>query len=71
MKTAALSAVLLSLPRASRACSVCFGGGDGKDGLSHGIWWGIMILLTVTLSLIGCIGWAFWSIEKRREAHGA
>lgn len=71
MKTLAASLVLLTASRAASACSVCFGGGDGKDGLSHGIWWGILILLTVTMTMIGCIGWAVWSVEKRRGADGA
>jgi hypothetical protein len=71
MKTTALAALLVALARAASACSVCFAGGDGKGGLSHGIWWGIMILLVVTMSMIGCIGWAVWSVEKRREAHGS
>ena len=61
-----LSAALLLAPRAASACAVCFGGGDGKSGLSHGIWWGIVILLVVTMSLVAAIGWALWTVESRR-----
>jgi len=70
MKTLAL-AVLLLAPRAASACSVCFGGGDGKSGLSHGIWWAIVILLTVTMSLLGGIGWTLWSVERDRAERDA
>lgn len=60
------AAVLLLAPRAASACAVCFGAGDGKSGLSNGIWWGIVVLLTVTMSLVGGIGWAIWSVERSR-----
>lgn len=62
-----LPAAVLLVPRAARACAVCFGALDGT-GLSRGIWWAIVLLLAVTLSLIGGIGWAFWSIERARQA---
>jgi hypothetical protein len=54
-----------------RACSVCFGGGDSVAALSRGIWWGIIVLLTVTLSLVGAIGWTIWRVECRRVEKNA
>jgi hypothetical protein len=65
MRTA-LFAVLAFAPRAASACAVCFGGGDGTSGLSHGIWWAIVLLLTVTMSLVAAIGYALYSVEARR-----
>lgn len=65
MKTI-LPAVLLLAPHSASACAVCFGGGDGTSGLSHGIWWAIVLLLTVTMSLVAAIGYALYSVEARR-----
>ena len=70
MKTA-LAAALAFAPRAASACAVCFGLADGKSGLYRGIWWGIVLLLTVVMSLVGGIGWAMWSIERGRAARDA
>lgn len=70
MTRAALASVLLAAPRAASACAVCFGAADGKSGLANGIWWGIVILLTVTMSLVAGIGYAIYSVERRREAEG-
>lgn len=61
-----LAAALLLAPRAASACAVCFGGGDGKSGLSHGIWWAIVLLLAVTMSLVAAIGYALYSVEAGR-----
>jgi hypothetical protein len=61
----------LLAPRAASACAVCFGAADGKSGLANGFWWGIVILLTVTMSLVGAIGWTLYSVERRRHAEGA
>jgi hypothetical protein len=66
-----LPAALLALPRAARACAVCFGQADGKSGLFNGFWWGIVVLLAVTMSLVAGIGWAVWSIERARAARDA
>lgn len=66
MKNLRLLPVLLLAPRAASACAVCFGGGDGKSGLSQGFWWGIVVLLAVTMSLVGAIGYALWTVERRR-----
>jgi hypothetical protein len=58
-------------PATAHACAVCFGGGDGKSGLSHGLWWGIVVLLAVTMSLVAAIGWTMWSVERDRAARGS
>jgi hypothetical protein len=57
---------LLTEPRGASACAVCFGGADGRSGLANGFWWGIVILLLITMSLVGAIGWTIWTVEKRR-----
>ena len=59
---------LLAGPAA--ACSVCFGG-KSNPGLLDGIWWGIVLLLTVTMSLVGGIGWLLYKVESRRLAEEA
>ena len=64
--TRALAAALLLAPRAASACAVCFGQLDGKSGLANGFWWGIVVLLVVTMSLVAGIGWAIWSVERER-----
>lgn len=61
-----LPAILLLAPRAASACAVCFGAADGKGGMYAGFWWGIVILLSVTMSLVGAIGWALWTVERDR-----
>ncbi|MFI5362424.1 MAG: hypothetical protein ACHQ49_10675 [Elusimicrobiota bacterium] len=67
----ALSAALLLAPRAASACAVCFGQADGKSGFANGIFWGIVILLSVTMALVGGIGYAIWSVERERAARKA
>lgn len=67
---ALLSAALLAAPRAASACAVCFGQADGKDGLFNGFWWAILLLLAVTMSLVGGIAYALWSVERGRAARG-
>ena len=69
MRRLLLAAALLA-PRAAGACAVCFGLADGKSGLSGGLWWGIVVLLTTTMSLVAGIGWAIWSVERERAARG-
>lgn len=62
--------VALLLATAASACPVCFGELDNKQGLASGIWWGIMILLTVTMTLVAAISYAVWSIERNRKKAG-
>jgi hypothetical protein len=67
----ALSAALLLAPRAAGACAVCFGGADTQKGFFDGLGWAIVILLAVTLSLVGGIAYALWTVEKARAGKGA
>ena len=66
-----LLAAFLLLPGAANACSVCFGKSEGTAGLASGLWWGIMLLLSVTMLLVGTIGYTLWSVEQRRQARDA
>lgn len=68
---AALAAAVLLVPRAASACAVCFGALDKQGGVADGFWWAIVVLLAVTMSLVGGIGYAVWSVEKRRAERGA
>lgn len=63
----ALAAVAL-LPGSAAACAVCFGKAPGAQGLFDGIWWGIVLLLTTTMCMVGGIGWLLWKVEKSRPA---
>ena len=62
-----LALAVLLAPAAASACPVCFGALDNKSGLAAGFWWGIVILLAVTMSLVVGIGWTVWTIERRRR----
>jgi len=70
MRTALAAAALLA-PRAASACAACFGALDKQAGAANGFWWAIVVLLTVTMSLVGGIGYAVWSVERRRAGKGA
>lgn len=63
-----LAAVFSALPKSAYSCAVCFGGFDGKSGLAKGFWWGIVVLLVVTMSLVAGIGWTLWTVERRRNS---
>jgi len=63
--------LLLAIGERASACAVCFGKAEGQQGLLDGIWWGIILLLTVTMSMVGGIGWLLWKVEKRRLAEEA
>ena len=62
--------LLLALASSAEACSVCFGKAKGPaaSGIVDGIWWGIVLLLASTFSLLGGIGWLLWRVEKTRAA---
>ena len=62
----ALGLFALVLPRLAAACPVCFGAADNRGGLAQGFWWGIVILLAITMSLLAAIGWTLWTVERRR-----
>jgi hypothetical protein len=59
--------VLAASGRAA-ACAVCFGNAPGAKGLLDGIWWGIILLLTATMSMVAGIGYALYSVERSRLA---
>lgn len=61
-----LASILALLPGTASACAVCFGKVDGKQGLFNGIWWGIVVLLTTTMFMVGGIGYMLWKVEKNR-----
>jgi hypothetical protein len=66
-----LAASLPLLPGSAAACAVCFGGASGNKGLFDGIWWGIVLLVTVTFSMVGGIGWLLYKVEQGRAADEA
>ncbi|PIR18685.1 MAG: hypothetical protein COV48_06155 [Elusimicrobia bacterium CG11_big_fil_rev_8_21_14_0_20_64_6] len=68
MRSLSLAALLALLPGYAAACAVCFGGAAENKGLFDGIWWGILILLSVTMSLLGSIAWLLYNVEKNRLA---
>ncbi|MEK7389208.1 MAG: hypothetical protein AAB036_05890 [Elusimicrobiota bacterium] len=61
-----LAGVLL-LPAPAAACSVCFGPSKGAQGLFDGLWWGIIVLLSTTMILLGSLAWLLWKVETRRR----
>jgi hypothetical protein len=66
MRQFLLDLAALLAPVAASACPVCFGALDNKSGLAAGFWWGIVILLAATMSLVAAIGWSIWTVERRR-----
>lgn len=73
MKAMSLAPLFALMPGSAAACAVCFGSAPGAKGLLDGIWWGIIILLSVTMSMMAGIGWLLYKVEKDRpadEAHG-
>lgn len=72
MRALGAAALLAALPGTAAACAVCFGGSAANKGLLDGIWWGIVVLLTVTMCMVGGIGWLLYKVEKDRPAdeHG-
>ena len=63
---ALLAAAALALPRGAAACAVCFGDSPQARGLFNGLFWGIVLLLAVTFTLVGGIAWGLRSVEKAR-----
>lgn len=68
MRQAALAVTFALLPGSAAACTACFGNAPGNKGLIDGFWWGIVLLLMVTMSMVGGIGWLLWKVERRRLA---
>lgn len=71
MRSLSLAALLPLLPGSAAACAVCFGNAPGSKGLIDGIWWGIIILLSVTMSMVSGIAWLLYKVEKDRLANEA
>jgi hypothetical protein len=72
VRSLSVFAVLSAVPGAAAACAVCFGkAGPGTQGLLDGIWWGIILLLSATMSMVGGIGWLLYKVEKSRLAEEA
>ncbi|UPT75839.1 MAG: hypothetical protein M0D55_09290 [Elusimicrobiota bacterium] len=68
MRRLRLAALLALLPGSAAACAVCFGGQSEAQGLVDGIWWGIVLLIAVTFTMVGGIAWFFWKVEKNKLA---
>lgn len=66
-----LSLAALLLPAPAAACVVCFGRAPGSQGLFDGIWWGIVLLLSVTMSMVAGVAWLLYKVEKHRLADEA
>lgn len=60
-----LAALLSLLAGPASACPSCMGSADGS-GVYDGIWWGIVLLLSVTFALVGGFAWTLWRVEKAR-----
>lgn len=63
-----LAAPLALLPGSAAACAVCFGKAPGNQGLFDGIWWGIVLLLSATMSMVAGVAWFLYKVEKNRLA---
>lgn len=62
--SASLLPLLSLLSGSAAACATCFGGGD--SGLNDGIWWGIVLLLSATFTLVGGFAYTLWRVERAR-----
>ena len=47
------------------ACAVCFGGNDNA-GIATGLNWGIFVLMTFTVGILGALMITVYKIEKQR-----
>ncbi len=68
MREPNIIALIPLLPGPVAACAVCFGKAPGNQGLFDGIWWGIILLLSTTMGMIGGIGWLLYKVEQNRRA---
>jgi hypothetical protein len=66
--SAGIALLLLALPNAASACSVCFGKSDSK--LAEGMNWGIFTLLVVVFFVLAGITSFFVFIAKRSASVG-
>ena len=58
--------VLLALSSPAAACTACMGQAGDNRGFFDGLWWGIVLLLSTTMLLVGGIVWALRTVEKAR-----
>src|SRR6185369_12716591 len=65
----ASAALVLFVPGAARACSVCFGNSDSK--LTEGMLAGVLVLLFVVLSVLGGFVALFICLARRAAAAAA
>lgn len=68
MRTLSLAALLPLLPGSAAACAVCFGNAPGSKGLIDGFWWGIVLLLSITMCMVTGVAWLLYKVEKDRPA---
>lgn len=68
LRAAPLLAAIPFLPGSASACAVCFGKAPGNQGLFDGIWWGIVLLLSATMSMVAGVAWFLYKVEKNRLA---
>lgn len=59
-----LAAPLLLAAAPAAACPSCAGAFQG--GVADGLWWGIVILLSVTFTLVGGFAYTLWRVERQR-----
>lgn len=71
LRALATASLLPLLSGSAAACAVCFGGGADQKGFFDGLWWGIVLLIAVTFSMVSGIGYALYRVEKGREAREA
>lgn len=71
MRILSLAALLPLLPGSAAACAVCFGNAPGNKGLIDGFWWGIILLLSVTMFMVAGVAWLLYKVEKDRPADEA
>lgn len=54
-----------------RACAVCFGQ-TGNPDIGRAYFWGILVMLAFTATLLAAIGFTFYRIEAaRKSAHSS
>ena len=64
-----LGTMLLLMPRAAHACSVCFGNSDSK--LSQGMLAGVLVLLLFVIAVLGGFVALFVYLARRAAAVAA
>lgn len=65
----ALALAALAGAREAQACAVCFGAGEGNQGIISGLAWGIVVLLGTTGLLLASFVVAVRRLEAQKRAH--